>query len=312
MTAGDYHDPMANWTDGPEYAPMERPAAFVTPATAPLEVPPAVPNPAAGPPPAHPAWHPPQAAGVPLDALVPRAGLEPGDPRAAFTTTSSVATAGAWGSAHSTTGTLEQPGWTPTQPLTTSAVGSSATAGALGNPPTGTVVASGPASWPAPTGEPAVAPPRGLSFPPPQQAGSTFPQPGSPDWFAPPVQGQWRPPDQTVTVAQMWQAATPGLLIPMIVGALLNPLSLVMLSVAALLASRVRYRLVQVRRVFTWAFAFLAVVGTLTLFNSDFDLDSTWSVLSGWAQLLCWAVPIIVLLQVGAGIRANEPPSRPY
>ncbi|MBK8448244.1 MAG: hypothetical protein IPL41_16580 [Micropruina sp.] len=303
---------MANWTDGPEYAPVERPAAFETPAAQPLAVPPVAPNPAAGAPLAQPDWQPPQTPGVPLEALAPQAGLTARDPRAAFTTVSSLATANsAWQSAHSTTGTLTQPAWTPTQPLTTSAPVSAPT-GFSGS--TGPVPApSASAAWPAPTGAPAVAgtPPRGLSFPPPQQPPSTFPQPGTPDWFAPPTQGRWRPPDQSVTVGQMWRAATPGVMIPLIIGALINPLSLVLLGAAALLASRVRYRLPQVRRVFAWGFGFLAAVGVLSLYNSDFELETTWSVLSGWAQVLCWIMPIVVLLQVGAGIRAHEPPSRP-
>ncbi len=297
---------MANWTDGPEYAPLQRPAAFETPAARPLEVPPVVPNLADGAPPAQPEWQPPPTAAVPLDALVPASNLPARDPRAAFTTVSSLATTNsAWQSAHSTTGTLTQPAWTPTQPLGTSAP-----------PPTpaqGPAVAPVAGAWPAPSGAPVVAatPPRGLSFPPPAQAPSTFPQPGTPDWFAPPTQGQWRPPDQSVTVAQMWQAATPGVIIPLIIGAFITPLSLVMLGAAALLSSRVRVRLAQVRRLFGYAFGLLAVIGVLSLFNSDFDLDSAWSVLSGWAQVLCWVVSIVVLLQVGAGIRANEPPSRP-
>ena len=303
---------MANWTDGPEYAPTQRPAAFETPLVAPLETPPVVPNPAAGAPVVQPAWQPPQGNSIPLEALVPRTQLDTRDPHAAFTTTSSLATAGsAWGSVHSSTGTLENPGWTPDQPLRTSA------------PITGGQGSTGDrAAWPAPTGDPSqvgtmpapspgAAPTRGLNFPPPTQP-PAFPQRGTPDWFAPPTQGQWRPPDQSVTVGQMWRAATPGVMIPLIVGAILNPLSVVMLGVAALLAGRVQYRLSQVRRVFGWSLALLTAVGLLSLVNNDFDLSAAWTVMSGWAQLLCWAVPLIVLLLVGSGIRAHEPPSRPY
>ncbi len=296
---------MANWTDGPEYAPTERPVAFETPLAEPLLEPPAVLNPAEGAPFEQPGWQPPQVAVAPLESLVPAAGLSSRDPQTAFTTTSSTATgdSAAWGSAHSATGTLDHPGWTPDQPLVTSGITRSG----------GASPAPNSSSWPAPAGDPAAVgtPARGLNFPPPQQAAPSFPQPGTPDWFAPAQQGQWRPPDQTVTVAQMWHAATPGVLIPLVIGALVNPLSVVMLGVAALLATRVKYRLSQVRRTFAWSFGLLAVVGAMGLFNSDLDLDTAWSVLSGWAQLLCWAVPIIVLLQVGAGIRANERPNRP-
>lgn len=295
---------MANWTDGPEYAPTQRPIAFETPAAEPLKVPPPVPNLAAGAPVDEPTWEQPTRAVAPLDTLIPRTGVPPRDPFTGFTSTSSTMTggSGAWGSAHSVAGTLPRPGWTPDQPLLTSAVTSSP----------GGSDAQAPQQWPAPRDPSAPATPtRGLNFPPPQQAAPSFPQPGTPDWFAPPPQSQWRPPDQSVTVADMWRAATPGVMIPLIVGALLQPLSVVMLGVAALLASRVRQRLSQVRRAFAWSFGLLAVTGTLTLFNSDLDLDATWAVLSGWAQLLCWVVAIVVMLLVGAGIRAHEPPNRP-
>lgn len=78
----------------------------------------------------------------------------------------------------------------------------------------------------------------------------------------------------------MWRAATPGVMIPLIVGALLNPLSVVMFGVAALLAGRVQYRVAQVRRVFGWSIGLIAAVGLLTLVNNDFDLEAAWAVMS--------------------------------
>jgi len=291
---------MANWTDGPEYAPLDRPAAFETPLAEPLEVPPPVPNPAAEAPVVHPDWQPPQAAVIPLADLLPSSGPEPRDPRAEFTTVSSVLTGGssAWGSAHSATGTLDRSGWTPDQPL---------------GPvlPVNPVQAALPGSVPAqPVGTSYPPPQQGLNFPPPQQPAPSFPQPGTPDWFAPPPQDHWQPPNQTVTVAQMWNGTTPGVIIPLLVGALVNPLSLILLGLSAILAGRVQYRRAQVRRSYAWVGGFLAFIGVLSLFNSDFD--TTWSILSGWGQVACWVLPIVVLLQVGAGIRANEPPHRPY
>ena len=152
---------MANWTDGPEYAPAERPAAFETPAVPPLEVPPAVTNLASGAPLDQPTWQPPQQVVAPLSSLVPAAAVPARDPLREFSTVSSTMTgdAGAWSSAHSATGTLARPAWTPDQPLITSGVLS-----AIGAGDQGTV------NWPAPLDPSAPsASTRGLNFPPPQR-----------------------------------------------------------------------------------------------------------------------------------------------
>ncbi|MFT4218335.1 MAG: hypothetical protein QM619_14295 [Micropruina sp.] len=275
---------MANWTDGPEYAPLDRPAAFQTPAVAPLETPPAVPNPAAGAPLVPPAWQPPQASVAPLETLVPATSLPPRDPRTEFTTISSAVTAASgWGSAR-TVGGATPPVWTPDQPL--------------GNPVTPEVPA-------------ATAPPT-PNFPPPQQPAPSFPQPGTPDWFAPPPQARWQPPNRTVSIGQLWQSTTPGVLISLLIGALVSPLSVAMIALSGALAARVRYRTAQVRRSYLIAWGVLLVTVAFSLFGSDFDLGYAWDVLAGWAQMACWALVIVVPLQVGAGVRANEPPTRRY
>lgn len=290
---------MANWTDGPEYAPLDRPAAFQTPSVEPLQVPPVTPNPAAGAPVQPPEWQPPQAAVVPLEALVPAAGLPPRDPRVEFSTVSSLVTGGsAWGSAHSTAGTAN-PVWTPDQPLATSAV-----AGAPPQP----APASGTGAMPAAAPD---GPPQTLNFPPPTQAAPSFPQPGTPDWFAPPPQSRWQPPDQSVSIAQLWHGATPGVMLTLLIGALINPVAPAMLALAGVLASRVKYRTAQVRRSFLWAAGLVVAFGVFSMFSGDFDLSIAWEVMSGWSQVVCWILLIAVPLQVGAGIRANEPPRRP-
>ena len=288
---------MANWTDGPEYAPLDRPDAFQAPAAEPLEAPPAVPDPAAGAPIAQPWWQPPQVPVVPLEALVPAAGLPPRDPRLEFSTVSSKITTGSvWGPARAADGAAGVPTWTPDQPL--------------GNPAAGRPGhdASSAGAVPAPALGP---PPAALNFPPPQQAAPSFPQPGTPDWFAPPPQARWQPPNQTVSVAQMWRGATPGAMIPLLVGALLSPLSVMMIVLSGFLASRVQYRPGQVRRSYLWVGGLLALIAAFSLLNNDFDLSTAWDVVAGWAQLACWILPVVVMLQVGAGIRANERPQRP-
>lgn len=287
---------MANWTDGPEYAPLDRPAAFQTPPAAALEVPPVVPNPAAGAPIEPPAWQPPQAAVAPLEALVPAAALPARDPRTEFSTVTSLVTGGsAWGSAHSAGGTA-QPVWTPDQPLLTTAAASS---------PQPLATGTGTAAAPQGTAQ------QTLNFPPPTQPAPSFPQPGTPDWFAPPPQTRWQAPDPSVSVAQLWNAATPGVILTLLVGALINPLSAPMLVLAGVLASRVKYRVDQVRRSFLWAGGLIATIGVIALLNADFELSTAWQVVSGWSQVACWILAIVVPLQVGAGIRAREQPRRP-
>lgn len=294
----DYHDAMANWTDGPEYAPPDRPAAFQTPLAEPLEIPVPAPNLAAGAPLTPPAWQPPRVPTVALDALVPAAGPEPRDPRTAFATVSSPVTgASAWGSAHTATGAAAAPEWTPDQPL-----------GPV-PPPAPAPDAAGRPTAPMQLTQPL---PPGVNFPPPQPSVQPFPQPGTPDWFAPPPQEHWQPPNQTVTVGQMWRGATPGLMVPLIIGAIVTPLSVAMFAIAALLSARVRYRRQQARKLFSIVAALLAMIGVLALFNADFELDVTWSVLSSWTQVACWVVGIVTPLLVGAGIRANEPPEQGY
>lgn len=100
-------DPMADWTDGPEYAPALRPVAFVAPDAAALEAPPA-PGAAALPPAPDraPAYQAPNAA--PLGALAEPA--DPGrDPREAFAVASTPLTSAPEGA--------RPPDWTPQQPL---------------------------------------------------------------------------------------------------------------------------------------------------------------------------------------------------
>lgn len=286
---------MANWTDGPEYAPLDRPDAFQAPEVEPLEAPPAVPDPAAGLPVTQPWWQPPQVAVMPLEALVPAAGLPPRDPRLEFSTVSSKITTGSvWGPTRAADDAAVVPVWTPDQPLGNPAAAGAGRDAASGGPSR----AAGP-------------PPAALNFPPPQQATPSFPQPGTPDWFAPPPQTRWQAPNQTVSVAQMWRGATPGAMIPLLLGALLSPLSVTMIVLSGFLASRVRYRPVQVRRSYLWAGGLLALIAAFSLLNNDFDPSIAWEVVAGWAQVVCWILPVVVMLQVGAGIRANEPPQRP-
>lgn len=148
---------MADWTDGAQYAPVERPEGFATPRAAALTVEPAPPSPADGKPTEQPqGFQEPEA--VPLDSLVPRAE-EVRDPRVPFDTL--VAADSAWGAVHA------GGGWNPRMPL-------------------------GPTTQPAP-GAPTFPPPTGV----PDQAPAAFPQPGLPGSAVAPTTAQVTPVQTT-------------------------------------------------------------------------------------------------------------------
>lgn len=88
---------MATWEDGPEYAPLERPADFAVPPGAPLDAAPAAPQLAAGAPRDRPLFADPPVPVAPLAALVPDV-KDPRDPQLPFEVASSNMTSNsAWG-----------------------------------------------------------------------------------------------------------------------------------------------------------------------------------------------------------------------
>ncbi len=302
---------MADWTDGPEYAPMRRPAAFVEPDAAPLEDPPQGPE-------AHgesreerPAYAPPEA--PPLDDLAaPTARSR--DPHEVFDVASTamtswtppttqlphsvppgpdalppsmpppdsslppVSASGAlgWGAAHAQQHSSGQPhpSWTPQQPFPTA-------------PPPGVSHLPGPAG-PGPSVNPA-----------------GYPVPGPPPWQQPSP-----PPFAPVTAKEVIVQTTPGVLICLVLGALVSPLSLPLLVIASILTARIRYRRARIRRFFSWALYGAIGLGLLTemLGTGAFAGYSMWESVVGWARWACLAMLIVVPLTVGDALRRRERP----
>ena len=208
---------MASWEDGPEYAPTERPDAFVAPDAVPL-VPAAAPTPSAvavADAPA-PAYQPP-ATGVPLDAVEPPRPPQR-DPLAAFDVAATPLTTArpstpasatdfappvglpvlpavnAWDATYSAhTGPRPKPVWAPEQPF---------------QPPQ-----APPMSLPAPQ----------PTWGPAQVNPASFPPPQTPGWYPPPSPGLPGPgPLPPVTLGQMWSAATTGVMVSLLVGGLME------------------------------------------------------------------------------------------
>ncbi|MGC4153176.1 MAG: hypothetical protein QM628_08845 [Propionicimonas sp.] len=275
---------MATWRDGPEYAPVVRPDAFVEPVAEPLETPPTVPDLSAGAPSEQPVFAAPEQSAPDLTMLTP-ASVPSRDPHLAFeVVAAAVASPTAWGAAHTAPAgaPAAAPAWTPQQPFAGS------------TPVTGSIAA------PVPTQ------PRVSANPPP------FPEPGTPAWFSPPDASQRYQAPPQVSLGQVVRALTPAVLITLIIGALLNSLSLVMLGLSFALATRIPYRRQQIRTLYLSAAGLAGLAGTFVLVTEGFYLDWAWEVASGAAQVLCWLLPfalgLVVAMAMGKG---EKPEARP-
>ena len=311
---------MATWEDGPEYAPLERPAEFTSPAVEPLDVAPPVPQPPAALPSQPPVFDEPPQPVAPLASLVPppKDGRDPQEP---FAVVSSNLTSGsAWGSAHQPVPLavtapqhpLGGPAPTPVAPAWPGAAsGWPAPAPAWPTP------APGPEPWP-----PAVAPgQQATGFPPPgpfpaqgQPPGyppsGPFPAPGTPQWFGPGSYGEQQSAPDRVDARRVLDAVTPGLLIVLAIGGIIAVLAPITLSLAFPLANRVGAAREQVRRTLGVALVALGFFGLVGLTLSPLDFAEWWDFVDGWAQLISWLVLVAVGALVYAALRrAGRPPA---
>jgi hypothetical protein len=266
---------MATWEDGPEYAPLERPADFAPAAAAPLSIAPPVQQMAALAPKDRPIFDQPPVPLAPLAALAP-APDETRDPQEPFAVVSSTMTSdsSAWGAVH----------WgAPTGP-------------------------------PAAYGDPAPMPAALSQLPMRTQPGppdSRFPTPGTPGWFGPgpSVDEPSAPP--SVGAKAVWDAAMPGMCIVLGVGGLVYVVAPILFAVAFGLSRSVKVARDQVRRAFAIGAALLGLVCVLAALTNDEGFQRWWTVVGGWSLAACWAVLLATLLLVYRGLRAGQQPSQP-
>ncbi len=275
---------MATWRDGPEYAPLERPAAFVVPDAPPITAPDAsAPAPTAptAPPDVEPTFSAPVAEQPALAALVPSAA--PGrNPHLPFeVTTAAVTTAGGWSPGQAPSGQPAAEQRSPQLPF--NAPGPSLT----GYLPVQPTVQHNAQINPAP-----------------------FPAPGTPQWFAPPPGSRVPDAPPAVTITQIWRAAGAGVMIPLIIGIFMPWLSILMLAVSFALSARIAYRRAAIRRAYFAALIVMGVLGIMSMMSTGYDSDVLFESLSGSAQLACLILPVVIGLIVGGALRAGEPPDR--
>jgi len=275
---------MATWEDGPEYAPIERPADFQTPDARPLDAAPPYTQVAAWAPKSRPVFDNPSAPVASLSSLVPIQREEPRDPQKPFAVATSTMTSdSAWGAVH----------WAPPagQPISSTAPGSSPSAAGTRYPPPDRpiVVRHGANLGPAP-----------------------FPTPGTPSWFSPPPYGQQPAPPTAVTARSVIDAATPGLCMCLIIGGLVYVLSPILLCISVGLAGRVKVAAAEVRRAHIFAIVVLAIMGLLGTLIVDTGFGDWWRFVGQWGLLICWVLLVGMLVTIYRRLKSEAPTPPTY
>lgn len=322
---------MASWTDGPEYAPVERPDVFVAPDAAPLASDAAdagAPAAVSTPPPAAPTASPPAFRPAP-DAVALAELAAPvsqkRDPREAFDVVTTPLTSWQGGPTEPLTGVppagpptpgpfpgapLSSPPTPPMAPLpgTASAWGAAHARSRPAGPPPATWAPDQPfpaAPLPPPTHYPAP----GRDWPPPQVNPADFPPPDASPWH-PAMRGPHPEAPQPVTLERVVSAVTPGVLISLGLGVLIGTLSGLLYFMAWLLASRVRYRRGLVARVFSLGAFGILGLGFWSMLSDygRFDVFVWYDASVVFAQFANLVVGVVVLLVVRTAIARGEPP----
>lgn len=304
---------MATWEDGPEYAPIQQPDGFQVPEVEPLEQAPPRHHLSAGAPLARPDFSQ-QTPVHPLASLVPAPG-DTRNPTEPFAVAASTVTAAdsAWGAAH-----WSAPTGPPVVPAQNWGPPTSA--------PAGVPAALEHGSYPAAPAGPDPNAPIHLhdQYPPP---GNDYPQPGTPQWFAPTgppagqgparqaqlqLQGQPVP----VIAKSLFTAVTPPLAIVLLIGTVIAPLAPILLWVGFGLSTRIRFATDKVRKVFIGTAIFWAVAGPMLGFVRQPSSISGWyDWVSGAGQFACifalLGTAAVIYLESTGGDRSAAPPPPP-
>jgi hypothetical protein len=286
-----YDDSMATWEDGPEYAPIERPADFQTPDAPPLNTAEPYLQMAAWAPKSRPAFDHPSVPMAPLSNLVPVQREEPRDPQKPFAVVTSTMTSdSAWGAVH----------W----------------AAPSGQPVASELLRGGPSTGSAPAAG-SLGPAAGASYPPPDQpialhgpantGSAPFPAPGTPGWFSPPPYAQQPQSGPTVTARDVIDAATPGLCMCLIIGGLVYVLSPILLCISLGLAGRVKVAAPEIRRAHIFGMVVLAIMAFIGTVMIDTGFSDWWRFVGRWGLLISWILLVGTLGTIYLRLKSQTP-----
>lgn len=180
-------------------------------------------------------------------------------------------------------------------------------AGQPGYPPPGYPSTYPPTAQPGyPAAPPPSPPPAGQQgYPPP--TGAPFPGPGTPEWLDPGRYPQPTSPAPEPTAKAVLAAATPGLVVTLVVGGLVWVLAPVTVVLAALLARRMTHGRRASRIAFGAVFALLALVGLVGFVTADGVFSLWWDNIARWACLGSWVLLAATLMAAYHGLRHARP-----
>ncbi len=296
---------MATWEDGPEYAPVERPAEFAEPTASPLSIAAPVPQMAALAPKDRPAFDQPPVPVAPLATLIPPPA-EQRDPQLPFdVAASTMTTDSAWGAVH-----WGAPSGLPAAAAPPGAFPSMLTSAPLPSTPFPAAPTGAPWGPPSLARRPAPEQPF-PSSPGPVPPPNGFPAPGTPGWFGPGPYGEQLSSPDRVSARSVFDAATPGLCICLALGGFIYVLAPVMLAVGFGLASRVKVARTEVRRAFVLGSVLWVLIAIIVALTNDAGFGAWWSTAGAWAVVACWGLLLTTVVLVYRGLKAGARPAPP-
>lgn len=298
---------MATWQDGPEYAPLERPAGFDVPPVPHLDAPVSRERPRVDGPAERPKFE--QRDSVePLERIGAISPTEERDPRAAFQVMRSVMTPPSTMVVPIPAPEAAQP--SPTNPGTPTGLAGSAWSAVHGRP-------LPQPSWSPPIGPPAGGgrsieqlPPHPAPRPIPQAGPQQppFPAPGSNQWFGPGAPSRPPHPRGRLGFAAFLDGIDPFVFAALVLGGTITPISPLMFILAMMLCARVKYRQTWVRNTFWLGAATVFTTLILSVAVSAGDFEQWYAILSRLSMIVCLGVLAVVSILVTLALTNGEPP----
>jgi hypothetical protein len=106
-------------------------------------------------------------------------------------------------------------------------------------------------------------------------------------------------------------AATPGVLLTLLVGGFVWVLAPVTIIVAFVLAGRMSYGRKVTRTAFAAVLSFLGLVGLLSLITADGSFSQWWDTVAGWACFGSWVMIVASTIAAYRALKLGRPDPPP-